>query len=251
MKKYNLLKVLVIMVFTTWLLTLFIPGSYADYTGKITESGITSNGIWGLFSNLNVSISYFNGIVLFIIAVSCFYAVLNKTKGYNELVSTLTKKFQNREKMLFIISTIIFSLLALFVSDATVLIAFMPFVYQIMKNINIDKKSILSSTIVATMIGSMCGIYNKTLFSVFSLELNTLLLVKVIVFFLSLIVLIIFTAPKKKTIKKEKIVKEEKNVKEEKVLKEETKQEKKKAPVKKSSKKDNTKKKAAPRKKVN
>ena len=85
MKKYNLFKVLAITIFITWLLTLFIPGSYVDYTGEVATTGITGVGIWGLLSNLSISISYFNAIAVFLIALACFYAVLNKVDVYNTL----------------------------------------------------------------------------------------------------------------------------------------------------------------------
>ena len=42
----------------------------------------------------------------------------------------------------------------------------------------------------------MCGIYNSGLFKLLNLDINTLLLVKVIVFVISMLVLLIFTAPK-------------------------------------------------------
>ena len=58
MKKYNLFKVLAITVFVAWLLTLLIPGSYVDYTGSVTSTGVAGVGIWGLLSNLSISISY-------------------------------------------------------------------------------------------------------------------------------------------------------------------------------------------------
>ena len=53
MKKYNLLKVLAITVVIAWLLTLFIPGSYADYSGNVTTNSIAAVGIWSLLSNLS------------------------------------------------------------------------------------------------------------------------------------------------------------------------------------------------------
>ena len=86
MKKYNLFKVLAITVFIAWVLTLIIPGSYTDYSGNITTSEISAVGIWSLFSNLSISISYFNGIAVFLIAIACFYAILSKLEVYNNFV---------------------------------------------------------------------------------------------------------------------------------------------------------------------
>lgn len=202
MKKYNLFKVLAITIFVAWLLTLFIPGSYIDYyTGASVSTGISGVGIWGLLSNLSVSIAYFNGIAVFLIALACFYAVLNKVEVYNNFVSKVATMFKGKERLLVTITTLVFGILALLVSDFLILLAFAPFVYKVMKELSIDKKIILSSTLVAALIGSMCGIYNSTLFTAFQLELNTMLLVKMILFVVSIAVLIILIAPKNQVVK--------------------------------------------------
>ena len=208
MKKYNLFKVLAITVCVAWLLTLFIPGSYADYSGNISKGAVAGVGV----SNLSVSISYFNGIAVFIVAIACFYAVLNKLDVYKKFVDRTASIFEGKERLLVIITIIVFGILACVVSDWMILLVFVPYIYQVMNKLNIDKKVILASTIVASLIGSMCGIYNSTLFSTLSLKVNTLLLVKVIVLVLSLAVLIFFTkAPKKaKKIEKKETKKEEK-----------------------------------------
>lgn len=207
MKKYNLFKVLAITVFVAWLLTLFIPASYTDYSGNIVTDSVAAVGVWSLLSNLSISISYFNSIAIFLIAVACFYAVMNKLEVYKNFVNKVASLFENKSGLLVTITIIVFGVLACLVSDPMILIAFMPFIYQVMKALEIDKKVILSSTIVATLIGAMCGIYNSTLFSLLSLEVNTLLLVKIIVLVLALAVLIFFVAPRKlkvqKTAKKE------------------------------------------------
>ena len=232
MKKYNLFKVLAITIFITWLLTLFIPGSYVDYTGEVATTGITGVGIWGLLSNLSISISYFNAIAVFLIALACFYAVLNKVDVYNTFVSKTASLFKGKEKALVIITMLVFGILALLVNDFLILLVFVPFVYKVMKELNIDKKIILSSTLVAALIGSMCGIYNSTLFTAFGLDLNTLLLVKLILFVISIAVLMILTAPKKEV--KKAVVKKTTS----KAVKKTTKEEVKEKPVKKFTTKD-------------
>ena len=165
MKKYNLLKVLAITVVVTWLLTLFIPGSSIDYSGKVTSNGIVGVGIWGLLSNLSISISYFNSIAILLIATACFYAILNKINVYNNFVDKVASIFKNKKGLLISITAIIFGILACVVSDAMILIVFIPFIYSVMKKLEIDKKVILASTIIAGIIGSMCGIYNNALSS--------------------------------------------------------------------------------------
>lgn len=197
MKKYNLFKVIAITVFVAWLLTLIIPGSYVDYSGNVTTNAVAGVGIWGLLSNLSISISYFNGIALLLIAVSCFYAILNKVDIYNTFVNKTSSIFKGKEKLLVIITSLVFGIFSLFVSEFLILLVFIPFIYKVMKELKIDDKVILSSTLVAGLIGCMCSIYNSTLFQAFSLSINTLLLVKVLLFVISMFVLIFLIAPKK------------------------------------------------------
>lgn len=204
MKKYNLLKVLAITVFIAWLLTLIIPGSYVDYSGNVTKDAIAGIGIWSLFTNLSVSISYFNGIAILVVAVACFYAVLNKLNVYSAFVKKVSSIFKDKEGLLVCITTIVFAIISMVVNDFIILLVFIPFVYQVMKTLEIDKKVILSSTIIAGLIGSMCGIYNSNLFSAFNLTINTLLLVKVIMFVFSVFILLFFITPRKKDKKSKK-----------------------------------------------
>lgn len=196
LQKYNLFKVIAITIFVVWLLTLIIPGSYVDYSGNITTNNISGIGIWALLSNLSISISYFNGIAVFVVSIAVFYAVLNKLDVYQRFVKKTALKFNGKENLLVIISIITFGVLAALVSDFMILLALVPFVYQVMKEKNIDVKTILASTIVPGMIGSMCGIYNATLFSTLSLSVNTLLGVKLIMLVISLFILIMFVTPK-------------------------------------------------------
>ena len=102
--------------------------------------------------------------------------------------------------------------MAALVSDFLVLVVFMPLVYKIMKKLEIDNKVILASTALPCIIGAMFGIYNKTLFDMFALKLNTLLLVKVIMLVISLFILIMFVAPKNKNKKLINEIKAEKKV---------------------------------------
>ncbi|MEG2351275.1 MAG: SLC13 family permease [Bacilli bacterium] len=197
MKKYNLFKVLAITIFAVWLLTLFIPSSYVDYNGKIVLGSINGVGIFTMLSNLNISISYFSGIAIFIIAVALFYSVLSKTNTYEVFEKKVSSLFKNKTRLLVIISIITFGILSSLVSDYLILLVFVPFVYNIMRENGVDKKVILSSTLVAGMLGTMCNIYNGTLATMFNMSLTTLLLAKAIVLVLSLCILILFVAPKK------------------------------------------------------
>ena len=207
MKKYNLLKVIAITIVFAWLLSLCIPGSYLDYQG-VTAGEIASTGIWGLFSNLSISISYFNGIAVLLIAIACFYAILTKVKPYQRFVDKTISIFEGKQRTLTIIVILVFGVLSLFVNDFITLLIFAPFAYQVMSKLEIDKKTILASMLVSSLVGSMCSIYNETLFGIFKLEIANLILVKLILFLVSICVLVLFIAPRRntKTHKKDKKV---------------------------------------------
>lgn len=197
MKKYNLLKVIGITIIVAMLLTFFIPGSSADYSGKIVENGTNAVGVWALLSNMNIALSYFSTTAVYIVAIAIFYSVLSKLDSYNSFVEKSANAFKGKENTLVTISIIVFGILAALVSNVMVLLVFVPYMYNVMTKLSIDKKAILASTIIASLVGAMCAIYNETLFSIFSLKVNTLLLVKIILLVISLFVLVMFIAPKK------------------------------------------------------
>ena len=60
-------------------------------------ANVAGVGIFGLLSNLNISISYFNGIALLLIAVACLYAVLEKVSVYERFVNKVAKLFENKK----------------------------------------------------------------------------------------------------------------------------------------------------------
>ena len=246
MKKYNLLKVIGITILFMFLLTLFVPTSTITYDSTyqlVAQKGsVNSVGIFGLFNNIELVGQAFISIAIFIISIGCFYAILSKLDVYNNFVKKVADKFNGKQKILSIISIIVFSLMGMFVNEPLILLVFVPFVISVMKELKIDEKAILSSTVVAILIGAMCGIYNQTLFNMLTLKINTLLLVKVILFVLSNVILILFTAPMSVSIKR--VDKLEKDTKTEK------KTEKKKAPSNTSVSKKNTSKKTTKGKKV-
>lgn len=237
MKRYNLLKVLFISIVIATVLASVIPGSYVDYSGNVTESAVNGVGLFGMFSNVNITLTYFSNIALLLVAIAIFYSVLKEVPAYNNFALNTSKKFENKKGLLVILTSVIFGILALVSNNYLLLLVFVPFVIDVMEKLELDKKVILSSTIVAGIIGSMCSIYNNTLFSYFELKITTLLIVKLVVFVLSLFVLIIFIAPKNnKKIKKESKAKEEKKLNK-KEVKEEVKKESTKKTVKNDSKK--------------
>ena len=81
-----------------------------------------------------------------IINNSWFYCEIFEV--YNKFVKKVASIFENKKGLLVSITIIIFGILASVVSEPLILIAFMPFIYKVMKELDVDKKVILSSTII-------------------------------------------------------------------------------------------------------
>ena len=202
MKKNNALKIIVISLVIAMFLTMIIPATTMDYLGNATKGEISPMGSWTILSNLSIAVAYFSYTAIYIIAIAVFYSVIGKTASFNAFIDKVVGLF-GRVKYIFIgLSIIFYGILGALVSNATtasnvlILLVFVPFTYKVMSKMKIDNKAILASTIVASLIGAMCGIYDATLMSVFSIKINaTSTIIRIVLLVLSLFVLITFVAP--------------------------------------------------------
>lgn len=214
MKKYNLMKVLFITVLVTWLLTFIIPAS--TIASGIARGSIAPIGIWNAILNALVSVTYFNMLGLYIVVIAAFYGVLGLTDQYNQICERIARKFKDKRKLALVISILFFSLLALVVSDPLFLLIFVPFFWNILLKLEIDKKHILLATIVSMLVGSMGLLYNSTVATNFSIDTNSRILSMFILGLLSISALLVFALISLKNSYKEKL----KFAKEEKILQE-------------------------------
>ena len=182
-----------------------------DYLGNAKTGDVSPMGSWTILSNLSIAVAYFSYTAIYIIAIAVFYSVIGKTASFNALVDKITELFGKAKFAFVIVSIIFYGVLGALVSNATtasnvlILLVFVPFTYIVMSKMKIDNKAILASTIVASLLGAMSGIYDATLASVFSFKLNLLIiLIKVLMLALSLLVLIAFVAPNA-SIKEDKV----------------------------------------------
>src|SRR5574344_258659 len=90
MKKYNLFKILGIVILVYFLLTWIISASY--YSGGLQELGKYQMSIPMLWQLPIQTLGYFSSTFLFILAVGGFYGVLEVTGVYRKVLDKLADK---------------------------------------------------------------------------------------------------------------------------------------------------------------
>ena len=102
-EKHDLLKAAGIMTLLSVLLTWVIKQGYYDGT-ELVVGEITRVGIFDFFNYGLLGLFYFTVVVTFLFVVGAFYQVLSKTSGYQNLTSSIAKKFKGKE-ILFVLLT--------------------------------------------------------------------------------------------------------------------------------------------------
>ena len=149
-KKYGFVKVLLVLLLLIIVATYFIKG----------RSGNVSYLAFGdVVLDYIQSYYYFFDTIIFILFVGGFYGALNKVPAYKKLVKEVAKKFDNNKKLFIIIVTILFALLASLGGFYLLLLIFIPFVVSIILLLGYDKLVAISSTILATIVGFIGGIF--------------------------------------------------------------------------------------------
>ena len=124
-----------------------------------SRNGISYIAFGDLLIDYVQSYYYFFDTVLFILAVGGFYGALNKIPSYKKLVRNIANKFEERKKLFVIISIIVFALLTSIGGFNLLGLIFIPFVVSIILLLGYDKFVAVSSTVVATFVGVIGGIF--------------------------------------------------------------------------------------------
>lgn len=153
MKKYNLLKVLLItillVVMATWTLSITTI-SNGEF---VTQDSDTVVGLFSVANYFLISLSSFGHIALFVLAVGGLYGVLHKIPQYRVLLDKIVNCFHGLEWLFMIIVGIIFAALSSMVGMSLVLFMLFPFVISIMLLMGYDKITAVMLTVGSTIAG--------------------------------------------------------------------------------------------------
>jgi len=206
-KKNTLATVIFFVVVGILLLTYFLT----DRQGDIVRMGISD-----IFVNGVQSFSYFFEIMLFLLVVGGFYAVLNQTDAYRNLLSKIATKFKKSGFKFLMVVIAIFAVIASVTNFNLSLFLFVPFVVSIILLMGYSKVVALLSTVGAILVGNLGTLYfnfrnsNSNLFDVITLEetlrldLNSNILPKLLILLggIALLVWTVYELIKKESKKK-------------------------------------------------
>ena len=126
MKKNNILKVVLITIAVTVLLTWLLPT--ATFSSELTIGDRAQMGLFDIFNYPTVALQYFFQILLYALVVGGFYGIVSKTGVYRKLLDKVVDGFKGKENIFIIIVSVVFALLASCVGMTYSLIFLFPFV---------------------------------------------------------------------------------------------------------------------------
>lgn len=146
--------VFVAIVFLSWIIPV---GEYKN--GVFTLGEITPVGIFDLplipLTVLDLALP----TIIFIIMVSGFYGVVNKTGAYSKMINHFVNKLKGKEIKFLIFITILFGILSSIVGLNVIFFFIIPFVSTILLLLGFDKITAMLATFGSVIVGMTGSIY--------------------------------------------------------------------------------------------
>ena len=149
-KRNEIFMVLLVILLLVVIATYFVEGR---------QGGITVLPIGDVFVNYIQSFYYFFDTAIFILVVGGFYGALNKVNGYKKLLKIIVDKIGDNGKLFIGVMAVTFAIVASLTGLNVLLLIFIPFVVSIVLMLGYDKLVALSSTVVATLLGFIGGVF--------------------------------------------------------------------------------------------
>lgn len=160
MKKNSLLKA-ILYVFLAYVVLSWVVkvGTYSN--GTLTATDTSPVGLVDLvrYPIVTLSSSLFVLSALVILAIGGFYAVLNKTGVYGNIIEGIKKKFKGQEFKFVVISVIVLSVLASLTGLTLPLFILVPFFTTVILTLGYKKLTAFLATIGAILVGNMASTY--------------------------------------------------------------------------------------------
>ena len=158
MKKNNTLKVLLIAILFTYLLTWILPITY--FNNELTTDVRYPVGLFDMFNYPTLTLYYFGTTAIYVLAVGAFYGVLNKTGVFKKIVDKIVKTFKKKEVLFFAIVVAFIAVLVSFCGFGYEIIFFLPLLAAIILSMGYDKIAVAE-----TVVGSIAVGYAGSLFA--------------------------------------------------------------------------------------
>ena len=212
MKKYNIFKVLLLVLAAAIIVSFLIPSSTIGYyTSGIEKGTINPINLVDSISNGLTSFSVFISAFIFILSIGVFYAVLKKTGKYEAVINNTAVKFQKKKGLFLVISILTFGIMTAVIGDIMPMLIFVPAFIDIAKKLGYDSKTSIASTVGAILLGSAGSLYTNYVNQIMSTTVSSNIIAKIVILVLGLGSLILFTIltskPEKTNLEKEEVKK--------------------------------------------
>lgn len=161
MKKNNTLKVLLIAILFTYLLTWILPITYFN-NGLQTDVRYPA-GLFDIFNYPTLTLYYFGSTAIYLLAVGAFYEVFNKTGVFKRVVDKIVKLFKGKEIIFFITIVALLSVMVAFCGFGYELIFLLPFVTAIILSLGYDKITVATTFIGSITVGFVGSLFAKNI----------------------------------------------------------------------------------------
>ena len=207
MKKNNTLKVLLIAILFTYLLTWILPITY--FNNELTTDVRYPVGLFDMFNYPTLTLYYFGTTAIYVLAVGAFYGVLNKTGVFKKIVDKIVKTFKKKEVLFFAIVVAFIAVLVSFCGFGYEIIFFLPLLAAIILSMGYDKIAVAETVVGSIAVGYAGSLFAKDITGTYGDTLATtytdLIWFRVIMLVLGMALLVfnIVYRIKKKEIKKD------------------------------------------------
>jgi len=207
MKKYDLLKVLGITFAVVLLLSWIIPaGVYSSST--YTAFGSTAPiGLYDVFRTVPITIATFIQYGLLFLAIGAFYGVLNKTGVYSKIVDEVVKRWSKKQNQFLLLTIVFFALLTSVIGLVNVIFILVPFFVAILLKLGFNKITTFASTVGSMLVSQIGCTFGFSIWGylkiIFGLEMNTLILARIILFVMLMILFAMLVRKQNEKTKKE------------------------------------------------
>lgn len=171
MKKNNTLKVLLITILFTFLLTWILPITYFN-SGIYTDVRYPA-GLFDIFNYPTLTLYYFGQMAIFVLAVGAFYGIFNKTGVYKKICDKLVKVFKGKKLLFFGAVITLLSVIVAFVGFSYELIFVLPLLASIILLMGYDRVTVAMTLIGSISVGFLGSLFAKQITGVYASTLVT------------------------------------------------------------------------------
>ena len=189
MKKYNLYKIIGIIILFTIIISYFVPGTIISY-GQVSKDTIIPVALTDTFFNGITSLNVFISTIVYLLSIGFFYAILNKTNKYDDLVNSVARKFARRRSLLIALVVFVFGLMTAVTGQLFASLFALPFFISVIRKLGYGRKAAVASTVGAILLGSAGSLYTYYGNQILSLTITDNLLYKIV---LTLVLLLFAT----------------------------------------------------------